>query len=430
MIDLQDINAQIKESIRMLNDEYQSLNEFQKLFYPGKLGLALEQYNTNPTSEHAIDVLDATLNPPWFFQKWFFKELNDFFQCKVFSCISLLKKNALLEGQQGRTNYETLFKGEQIDDMQEVLNLMDQKGLLYDAVDNFDQVFQRQDPLKDTKLALTKLNEFNMLDGDEAQMYFDTVTLNKYALDTSQSLIVLHKAGLLGGEGAQANREAIAQLEYPTQGRKALEFLYEKTDLLRDPQQAQINFNKLIENKLNYWTIALLAEMNVSLDQEQFETIVQPEVAGSFYIAVFLLQKVPLPFSVPTDVKTIFVEKLFDCSDILFGSEAAKLWLNVSVKEMAFPKFKRLIDLAEQYKSKPIEVNKTAFLDHLKSLASSKPQAGSNRSSKEKLNVPEPSPSVVSQSPGTLFAQQNNKTKVSEPSKEPKQSVAQTPKSL
>ena len=70
-------NTLLSAETDKLRQYYKTLSWFGRLFFPGKLKQALT------THASPLDITQAAFSSTWFFQRWFFKGLRDFFQSKI-----------------------------------------------------------------------------------------------------------------------------------------------------------------------------------------------------------------------------------------------------------------------------------------------------------------------------------------------------------
>jgi hypothetical protein len=87
-------------------------------------------------------------------------------------------------------------------------------------------------------LAVYELNRAGLLTGDVAQVNFDALVGHQYPFSVAVGFEVLNRAGLLAGDSAQANREAVAGHQNPLEVARALDRLHCNGLLTGDSAQA------------------------------------------------------------------------------------------------------------------------------------------------------------------------------------------------
>ena len=155
------INGELNKVLGVLLDDYSALPQYQKWFYPSAMSAALNQYKEAPSLGSAVAVCDAFLKNTWFFQRWFLS---------LFSFSTLTRANIL-----DTSNRIYLL----LDNLTNALHTLDRVGLSTAA--NCDAVLRHEDP-RSVADALDRLNRVGLLTGEAAQANFNAVVTTHAAI--------------------------------------------------------------------------------------------------------------------------------------------------------------------------------------------------------------------------------------------------------
>ncbi len=165
-----------------LHTQYQNLSSFDQRFYPTTLRQELEKFSREKTKEQAFKVYRAFHNT-WFFQRWFFHDLNTF-HTDAGEAYRILDINQLLRGEIGRSNFNAMLEHQRLKNVVDILSI---------------------------------LNENELLKGAAGQSNFNRVASHQYSGHIASALYRLSKSGLLKHAVGQKNFDAVVSCTGPYQ---------------------------------------------------------------------------------------------------------------------------------------------------------------------------------------------------------------------
>ena len=154
------------EEAQKLIDYYDRLSWWGRLFFPNKLSRAIQE-NLAP-----VDIINAAVNSSWFFHRWFFQVIADFFQAPVMRASLIWFNNSTTN----TTNMDTLRT--LTVDNDEMLAALFRINLLngerYNCQDNLDQ-YNRHPNKAIVAEIITLLDSHNLLRVITAQTLFNQI---------------------------------------------------------------------------------------------------------------------------------------------------------------------------------------------------------------------------------------------------------------